>query len=233
MRRDWIKLTLCILAGYIAPIPSSMASAISTEQQLMRRLDALLTPPSRDGEIVRHATLLATPQQVAALCDQPVLRLAGKDARLVGRRTLIARCGARQHFLPIRIHAEASWWVARHALSAGQLIEPADIVVQRGDLAAQPAGVMFRASDILGQRLTRDLEAGKPLLPGLLRQQWLLRAGQTVDIVTSGEGFHIRSQGKVLDHAAANGRVRVQTRNGHTLSGIVAADGHVKISLAQ
>jgi flagellar basal body P-ring formation protein FlgA len=233
MRRDWIKLTLCILVGYSVPLPSSIASTIPTEQQLMRRLDALLALPSRDGDIVRHATLLATPQQIAALCDQPALRLAGKDTRWVGRRTLVARCSERQHFLPIRIHAEGTWWVARHALSAGHLIAPADIVEQRGNLEGQPANIMFRASDILGQRLTRDIAAGKPLLPNLLRQQWLLRAGQTVEIVASGRGFHIRSQGKALDHAAANGKVRVQTRNGQTLNGVVTAEGHVKIPLAQ
>ena len=42
---------------------------------------------------------------------------------------------------------------------------------------------MFEARDIVGQRLLRPLSAGKPVLQNQLRQQWRLRAGQTVELV--------------------------------------------------
>ncbi|KGT90034.1 flagellar basal body P-ring biosynthesis protein FlgA [Enterobacter cancerogenus] len=229
MRHDVIRPIILFLVALSAPAQASTAA----EQRLQPKLDALLKLPDHQGEIVRSATLLATSEQLAALCDAPVLSLAGKDSRLAGRRTLVARCGARKHFLAIRIHAQGRWWAARTSLPAGHVLQAGDIVAQRGDLAGQPAGLIFQQRDILGQRLIRDVEAGKPLLSQQLRQPRLLRAGQTVEVITLGEGFRVRSQGKALHHAAENDTLRVQMRNGQTLSGLVSAGGLVVISLTQ
>lgn len=229
MRRHYISLIIFSLAAHIDPLQASKTA----EARLLQQLDRLLTLPHSEGAMTRSATLLATPQQIAALCDTPELHLAGKDARLAGRRTLIARCGARQHFLAIRIRVQGTWWMTRRPLQAGHIIQPADIVAQRGDIEGQPSSLMFDSGKILGQRLLRDIEAGKPLQPNLLRPQWLLRSGQTVEVITLGEGFRIRAQGKALNHAAAHDTLRVKMRNGQTLSGTVAEDGRVILPLAQ
>ena len=81
----------------------------------------------------------------------------------------------------------------------------------------------------MGQRLTRAVVAGKPLLENQLRQQWRLRAGQTVDLVTTGSGFRIRSQGKALNNAAVDETLKVKTAGGRTVSGKVDSSGQVII----
>lgn len=222
-----------LLMGYSLAVKASDASEAITKQRLQFSVDALLMLPHQEGDVVRTAVLHTTPQQLAALCDTPALSLAGKDTRLTGRRTLVARCGARKHFFPLRIKAEGTWWVARNTLPAGTVIQPDDIVPYRGNLESQPAGVQFIANAIIGQYLIRPVEAGQPLLQNQLRQQRLLRAGQTVVMVTSGEGFLIRRKGKVLTHASVNDTVKVQTANGKTVTGKVMADGQVQVPLTQ
>ncbi|MCK8322724.1 flagellar basal body P-ring formation chaperone FlgA, partial [Erwinia amylovora] len=76
----------------------------------------------------------------------------------------------------------------------------------------QPAVIMFDINQIVGQTTTRALNAGSPIVQNQLRQQWLLHAGHMVDIVTLGEGFRIRSQGKALANASVDDTLKVQMR---------------------
>lgn len=212
-----------------ASVGASVPSDQTAKQRLLLKLDALIQQPESNGEVVRTVALLATPAQQAAVCENPELSLVGRDSRLTGKRTVLAQCGARRHFLPIRISAQGTWWVASQSLPGGAIVQRSDIEPVTGSLDNQPGGLIFNADQIIGQRLTRAIDAGKPLLENQLRQQWRLRAGQTVDLVTAGSGFRIRSQGKALNNAAVDDVLKVKTAGGRTVSGKVAADGQVMI----
>lgn len=216
-----------------APLFASVPAGPSAEQRLVVKINALFQMPASQSDVVRTVELLATPPQIAAVCDAPVLSLAGHDTRLTGKRTVVARCGVRKHYLPVRVSAEGTWWIASQSLPGGAIVQRGDIEPVTGSLDGQPAGLLFSPEEIIGQRLTRAVTAGKPLLQNQLRQQWRLHAGQTVDLVTSGDGFRIRGQGKALGNAAINEMLKVQTANGQTVSGKVAADGQVLIFLRQ
>ncbi|EMN5545692.1 flagellar basal body P-ring formation protein FlgA [Enterobacter cloacae] len=208
---------------------ASVPSDQTAKQRLLLKLDTLIQQPGSNGEVVRTVALLATPAQLSAVCDNPELSLVGHDSRLTGKRTVLAQCGARRHFLPVRISAQGTWWVASQSLPGGAIVQRSDIEPVTGTLDHQPSGLIFNADAIIGQRLTRAIDAGKPLLENQLRQQWRLRAGQTVDLVTAGSGFRIRSQGKALNNAAVDDVLKVKTTGGRTVSGKVAADGQVMI----
>ncbi|EPO4111119.1 flagellar basal body P-ring formation chaperone FlgA [Enterobacter cloacae] len=219
-----VAVLLCS-ASAVASVPSKQTA----KQRLMLKLDTLIKQPEHGSEIVRTVTLLATPAQLAAVCENPTLSLVGRDSRLTGKRTVLAQCGARRHFLPVRISAQGTWWVASQSLPGGAIVQRSDIEPVTGSLDHQPGGLIFNADEIIGQRLTRAVDAGKPLLENQLRQQWRLRAGQTVDLVTTGAGFRIRSQGKALNNAAVDDVLKVKTVGGRTVSGKVGADGQVMI----
>ncbi|RAU36965.1 flagellar basal body P-ring formation chaperone FlgA [Enterobacter sp. ECC-175] len=219
-----LAVLLCT-ASASASVPSDQTA----KQRLMLKLDALIQQPERDAEVVRTVSLLATPAQLAAVCDSPALSLVGRDSRLTGKRTVLAQCGARRHFLPVRISAQGTWWVASQSLPGGAIVQRSDIEPVTGALDHQPNGLIFNPDAIVGQRLTRAVAAGKPLLENQLRQQWRLRAGQTVDLVTAGDGFRIRSQGKALNNAAVDETLRVKTAGGRTVSGKVDPAGQVII----
>lgn len=212
-----------------ASAAASVPSDQTAKQRLMLKLDALIPQPEDGSDIVRTVTLLASPAQVAAVCDNPELSLVGSNSRLTGKRTVLAQCGARRHFLPVRISAQGTWWVASQSLPGGAIVQRSDIEPVSGSLDHQPGGLIFNADEIIGQRLTRAIDAGKPLLENQLRQQWRLRAGQTVDLVTTGSGFRIRSQGKALNNAVVDDLLKVKTAGGRTVSGKVGADGQVMI----
>ena len=233
MKFPFYCMPALLLACFSAPLLASVASQPSAEQQLLVKLDALVALPPSAGNVVRTVELLASPAQIEALCDTPQLTLNGHETRLTGKRTVTARCGARKHYLPIRINAEGTWWVTRHALASGAVVQHQDIEPMTGALASLPPGLVFDAAAIVGQRVTRNVAAGKPLMENQLRQQWRLRAGDTVDLITAGAGFRIRSQGKALNNAAVNDMLRVRVSNGQTVSGKVAADGQVMIFLQQ
>lgn len=212
-----------------ASVAASVPSTQTAKQRLMLKLESLVQQPENGSEIVRTITLIATPAQLAAVCDNPELSLIGRDSRLTGKRTVLAQCGARRHFLPVRLSAEGTWWVASQSLPGGAIVQRSDIEPITGNLDHQPNGLIFNPDAIIGQRLTRAITAGKPLLENQLRQQWQLRAGQTVDLVTTGSGFRIRSQGKALNNAAVNDTLKVKTAGGRTVSGKVDAEGQVVI----
>ncbi|MGR3180458.1 flagellar basal body P-ring formation chaperone FlgA [Enterobacter cancerogenus] len=223
-----VALLLCS-ASALASVPSSLTA----KQRLLLKLDALIQQPEPGSDIVRTVSLLATPAQLEAVCDNPELSLVGRDSRLTGKRTVLARCGARRHFLPVRIGAQGTWWIASQSLPGGAIVQRSDIEPVTGNLDHQPNGLIFNPDEIIGQRLTRAVVAGKPLLENQLRQQWRLRAGQTVDLVTTGSGFRIRSQGKALNNAAVDETLKVKTAGGRTVTGKVDSAGQVIIILQQ
>ncbi|UWS34341.1 flagellar basal body P-ring formation chaperone FlgA [Erwinia pyrifoliae] len=231
-RYRYLILALCWSSTlYATPHTSS-----GIEQRLSVRIDELLKKrqgEEHDGNVVQLAKLLTPARQLAAICPDPVLSLAGNDTRLTGKRSVIAQCGARRHYLQIQISAHGSWWVAKKNLPVGSVIRAEDIESHTGSLDHQPAGILFDINQIVGQTTTRALNAGSPIVQNQLRQQWLLHAGQMVDIITQGDGFRIRSQGKALANASVDDMLKVQTRTGRTISGKVAHDGQVEILLQQ
>lgn len=219
-----VAVLLCS-ASALASVPSTQTA----KQRLLLKLDALIQQPESGPDIVRTVSLLATPAQLQAVCDNPELSLVGRDSRLTGKRTVLAQCGPRRHFLPVRLSAQGTWWIASQSLPGGAIVQRSDIEPVTGNLDHQPAGLIFNPDEIVGQRLTRAVVAGKPLLESQLRQQWRLHAGQTVDLVTTGSGFRIRSQGKALNNAAVDETLKVKTAGGRTVSGKVDSSGQVII----
>jgi len=211
-----------------------LAGEPSVQDRVQQKLEALLQQPdAAEQQVTRTVTLLASPQQLAGLCDDPELSLMGTDTRMTGKRTALARCGAKRHFLPFRITAQGTWWMATRTLQSGSVIRKDDITTVSGHLDHQPAGLIFSSEDITGWQLLRGIPAGHPILQNQLRRPWRLRAGETVEMVISGPGFRIRSQGRALSNALENGNIFVQTRGNQKVSGKVNAEGQVVIFLQQ
>lgn len=233
MKLSYTYLVISILLySFPLTLKASAPSSAILKQRLILKLEALINQPGSDSSnITKTVTLLASQHQLETLCDNPELKLTGNDSRLTGKRTVAVRCGKHTSYLPFRICAHGTWWVASQNLNAGEIVKQSDIKPVNGNLNNQPAGLVFNANDIVGQRLTRSLTAGKPMLRSLLRQQWLLRTGQTVELVTSGPGFRIRSQATALNNATIDSVVKVKTPGGRIVNGKVNSDGEVIIFL--
>jgi flagella basal body P-ring formation protein FlgA len=232
LKRGILALALlCAGSAY-----ASTDTAQTAQQRLQIKIDELLKKRHGMGDdvnLVQVATILTPAAKLAAICESPVLSIIGNDKRLIGKRSVLAKCETHKHFVQIQVSAQGTWWVAKEDLPAGHVIEISDIEPQSGTLDQQATKLVFNANQIVGQTTSRAIHAGNPVLDNQLHQQWQLRAGQTVEILAAGEGFNIRSQGKALSNAAVNDTLKVQTRSGQTVSGKVNAQGEVVIYLRQ
>ncbi|WP_034946337.1 flagellar basal body P-ring formation chaperone FlgA, partial [Erwinia oleae] len=77
----------------------------------------------------------------------------------------------------------------------------------------------------------RDITPGQPVTLMMVRQPWRVKAGQNVVVTASGEGFNISSEGRAMNNATATQPVRVRMNSGQIVSGKVAPDGNILISL--
>ena len=216
---------LPFLALLLAIAPA-YASAASLEQQLTRLVNNGL-----DKNITRSVTVLTPQKQLETLCAEPKLSLSGNDTRLAGNRSVIAQCGTERKFLQIAIKAEGRWWVASRTLATGTQIQAEDIKPQQGSMDRLPGGLLLNKDDIIGRITTRSVNVGQPLQANQLRQNWAITAGEDVEVVAQGTGFHIRASGKAMDNAAIGGNIRIKTKNGQIVTGKVISAGKVSISL--
>ena len=188
-----------------------------------------LLPPQANP--VLNLTLLTPPAQLATLCATPALSLSGPLNRLSGLHSIIARCDARRRFIQVRLEVTATWWQAARAIQPGQTVMRDDIRAQRGSLAHAPAGLLFEAQRIIGRVALRTIRPGEPLTERQLRQQWMIKAGQKVDILYIGNGFRISASGKALDNAALNAHLRIQSASGQIITATAIAVGKAQVTV--
>ena len=153
-------------------------------------------------------------------------------ARLWGKTHVGVRCLAPnswQILLSANISVHANYVVTARALTAGQVLQSADLVTLRGDLASLPAGIVTDAGNATGKSLKNSLAAGQPLRNDQLLAPLAVRQGQPVKLIARGEGFSVSSEGKALNNAAAGQVVQVRVSSGQTISGIVLPDGTVEV----
>ena len=58
----------------------------------------------------------------------------------------------------------------------------------------------------------------------------LVRQGQTVRVISRGDGFSIQSEGRALNNASDGQVVQVRMPSGQTISGVVHSDGNVEVN---
>ncbi|MEZ3500058.1 flagellar basal body P-ring formation chaperone FlgA [Pantoea sp. KPR_PJ] len=210
--------------------------AHAEERTLQTRIAALfnqneLLPPEAHPDV--SLRLLTPPAQLATLCATPSLSLSGRLNRLSGMHSVIAQCGTRRHFIQVSLDITATWWQATRAIPPGQSVTREDIRPQRGSLAHAPNGLIFEPARIVGRIAQRTVNPGEPLVERQLRPQWMIKAGQKVDMTYIGNGFRISATGKALDNAALNASFRIQSASGQIVTATAIAPGKASIAADQ
>ena len=154
-------------------------------------------------------------------------------ARTWGRSSVTVRCvaGASWSLLvPVRIHVVGTYLVSARPISAGQVIVQADIASQSGDLGELPAGILSEDSQALGMVSRSSLPGGRPLRADMLKAANVIQQGQTVKVISKGNGFEVANEGRAITNAAAGQVVQIRLGNGQIVSGIASTSGSVEIS---
>jgi len=154
-------------------------------------------------------------------------------ARLRGQTNLGVRCGGPVPwtiYVNVDVRVSGSYLTASHALAPGQVISAADLAVQNGDLTLLPQGVLASADTAIGKISVASIAAGQPLRYDLLRAPLAVQQGQSVKLLSGGNGFRVSAEGRALNNAQDGQLAQVRTGSGQTVSGVARAGGTVEIA---
>ena len=153
-------------------------------------------------------------------------------ARAWGNTTVGVRCTAPTAwtvYIQAKVSVQGEYVAAAVPLAQGQPIDPSQLVLMKGDLAAMPNGVVTDMAQAIGRSSTVSLAAGAPLRLDALRSKPVVQQGQLVRVVSSGEGFRVSAEARAIGNAGEGQVVQVRTPAGAILSGIAKAGGLVEV----
>ena len=156
-------------------------------------------------------------------------------SRLWGRTRIGLRCvegaTAWNVYLPVTVKAFGPAWVLAAPVAAGATLTAGDAVEAEVDWAAESAPIMANPDLWVGQVAARPLAAGQALRQAMVRAPQLFRAGAQVKVMAQGPGYAISSAGRAMSAGSAGQVVRIRMDNGRVVSGIVAENGTVDVTL--
>lgn len=168
--------------------------------------------------------------QLASCGNLEISRPAGAPAW--GRGHVIVRCvdspGWRIN-VPINIRVKTEYLVAARPIAQGQAISPEDLAIQSGDLSELPARIVLDGNLALGKTAAVPIQAGTPLRSEMLRAAIVIRQGQTVKVISRGNGFEVANEGRALNNAAEGQLAQVRMTGGQVISGVAKAGGNVVV----
>ena len=163
-------------------------------------------------------------------CDALEPFLPG-GAQLRGRVSVGVRCLASPgwtRYVQARISVMGRYHAAARQIEAGQILTAADTVVLEADMASLPASVIVDAGQLLGKVVLNRIASGAPVRREQLRGVLLVQQGQTLKVVSQGQGFVVSTEGKAMTSAEAGDVLQVRIQGGQLVSGTLRADGIVE-----
>ena len=134
-------------------------------------------------------------------------------------------------YLPVTVKVFAPAWVLNAPLSAGSVLEAAQLQQAEVDWAAAATPPMADAGKLVGRQLSRALPAGAPVRVADLRQRQWFAAGDTVQLVARGQGFSVSGEAQAMGPGIEGQPVRVRIDNGRVLSGLAVGQNRVEVQL--
>lgn len=156
-------------------------------------------------------------------------------ARPWGRSRIGLRCvqgpSAWNVTLPVTVRVFALAWTATVPISAGSVLEAAQLQQVEVDWAAAATPPVADLDKLLGRQLSRPLPAGAAVRVADLKQRQWFGAGDTVQVVARGNGFSVSGEGQAMSPGIEGQTVRVRTDNGRVLSGQAVGTNRVEVQL--
>lgn len=171
-----------------------------------------------------------TPDAQLPSCEQPDFVMPN-NGRMWGNVSVQVRCGQDRRYIQAVVAATGNYVVAAQALARGSMLNETSVQLKRGRLDQLPPRTMLDLQQANNAVTLRDIAPGQPVMLSMVRQSWRVKAGQRVQVVATGEGFSVNSEGRALNNAAVAQNARVRMSSGQIISGTVGADGNILINL--
>lgn len=145
--------------------------------------------------------------------------------RLWGRTRVGLRCVegpvAWNVFLPITVKAWGPAWQIRRPVLAGSTLTAEDVELTEVDWARSTTPVLARQEDWLGLESTRPLLPGQILQQAMVRQPQVFAAGDQIKVILMGDGFQLAASGQALSHGVSGQDARIRLQGGKVITGTV------------
>jgi flagellar basal body P-ring formation protein FlgA len=239
-----------------AAAPMPVAGMMPVSMRMPAPVRAAVQPAtpaglSQDGDAIHAAALAFLTQQAAGLPGKADITVAAAfprglapcttlepfmptGTRLWGRTTVGVRCvGERPWtlYLQARVSLQATYYLTARAIAPGEVLSSADLVAREGDLTSMPQAIVTDPSQAVGAVALSRMASGLPLRTDLLRGAGAISIGQTVHVVTGGNGFSITAEGSAMNNASPGQQIKVKTAGGQIISGVVKDSSTVDVSL--
>lgn len=173
--------------------------------------------------------IIRTPLKKNTYCKKPYFSVLNNFHDL-GLTDILVVCGKKHHYLQIELQEKGEYIVANRKIFKGTKIQESDLKVLIGRLDQLPDNTYFNKKDVINRVNIRDIFPLQPITSFMTRPFWLVKFHQQITIIVHGKDFTVFSKAKCLSNGAENDNVRVKTKNGKIITGIVNKNGEVIIS---
>ncbi len=154
------------------------------------------------------------------------------SSRAWGKVSLYVRCteGLQASlYVSANIRVTGRYVASARAITAGQLLSMEDLQMAEGELSRLPADTLLSTDQATGRRSRMAISATQPLRASLLRDDFVVHAGQEVQVQAASDGFTVANTGRALDSGAPGSPVRVRLPSGQIVEGTAKENGAVRV----
>ncbi len=206
----------------------------------------------QDHEVVRQAVLRFVQDQVGVFRGNPVIAVGPLDTRLLlaycpalepfvppggkilGRGTVGVRCSRPEEgagwtiYVPVQVSLKSTLVMARTILSAERVLTAEDLVEQVGEIT-QP-DTLTDLSQAIGKVVRQGIGAGQVIRQEMLRNRYVIRQGEPVQVQVQGTGFKVMTEGQAMSNAAEGQSVQIRMASGRLITGTANGSGVVGVT---
>ena len=245
--------------GHFLAIGLLSVSLLNSHISYAESADAVPAKQVTTGQVTAKQNLTAIKAKVSEFLQMQTVGYPGEVNIQVGAidpNLKLAACEDLQPFLPngsrawgktsvgVQCQAPSKWTiyvqstvkvvgnylVAASPLAQGQVITETDVINEKGDLTHLPAGIFTDKAQALGRSVQISMTAGTVLRQEMLKVTPVVQQGQTVKVVSTGNGFSVSAEGLALSKANEGQIIQVKVASGKVVTGIARQGGQIEVA---
>lgn len=232
-----VVLALPIL-GYSATAAASFTSAEQLIGATETFLEEAVTNYLQRSEILgRHEIRVnrLDPRLRLALCDVPLTTTLESPAQPLGRVTTRVRCDGSAPwtvFVPAEVRLYRHVAVLTRPLKRLSIVKASDLSMAERDIGQLSQGYLTDPAQVVGKKLTRQLNANQVIAPSHLEAAEVIRRGDQVVINAVGANFSVRMPGEALTDGAPGEQINIRNlRSQRVIRARVVGPGQVEVAM--
>ncbi len=236
MGRLFMRRFLITLSTVLTIFTSTLVSALATHplEDIRATATAYVRANISSDDNTRISARKLDPRLKLALCKQKLQADMPYSSAKSSNTTVAVRCEGEQPwslYVAVTIEIYRDIAVARRPLAQGTILSADDIKMISMDIARLGGGYLSEAKVAVGQKITRPVQLGSPILSNFLRAPTVIRRGQSITMLAKQSAFEVRSMGISMMDGAVGDRIKVRNRRSkRIIEGVVAKNGLVFVN---